>query len=271
MTVSWEEISRPAPAADARIAYGPDPLMFGDLRLPAGVARPPVAVVIHGGCWRAENDLAHASHLAEALRAAGMATWTLEYRRIGNAGGGWPGTFQDAIAGVNHVRELARQYDVDIDRTVLVGHSAGGHLALWLASHAGRMDVHPDLSALRVTLRGVVSLAGITDLHEFSRGDAYCNASVPPLLGGTPTAVPDRYDAASPLAMTPPAASVLLVHGGRDAYVPRSQPERYRDRFVGVTLDFLEDAGHFDLIAPWSPHWRRIERQILAAAHTPDE
>ena len=116
-----------------KFSYGEDPLQFGELYLPAGDGPFPVVVLIHGGCWLAEFDQAHLRSLAVAARDSGFAVWNVEYRRVGNPGGGWPGTFLDVAAGTDYLRELARQHPLDLEQVVPVGHSAGGHLALWLA------------------------------------------------------------------------------------------------------------------------------------------
>jgi acetyl esterase/lipase len=141
--------STPPPPATERIPYGPDPLQFGDLRLPEGPGPHPVVVVVHGGFWRARWDLEHIGHACAALtREAGVATWCIEYRRIGNEGGGWPGTFLDVGAATDFLREIAKTHSLDLDRVVTIGHSAGGHLAVWLAArqHIPKDDsLHTDL------------------------------------------------------------------------------------------------------------------------------
>src|SRR5258708_6244242 len=148
-----DALKGPFPKADQRIAYGSDPQQFGDLRMPAkaGPGPVPVAIVIHGGCWLAEYDLEYMGRLSAALAEKGVATWTIEYRRVGNPGGGAPGTFNDIAAAAAYLRVLAKQYPLDVKRTVAVGHSAGGHLALWLASS--------------FPLKGVVSRARVADLR----------------------------------------------------------------------------------------------------------
>lgn len=120
----------PPPLSEARIRYGSDPLHFADLRLPARPEPYPVVVLIHGGFWRNRYSLDHIGHMAQALTDAGVATWTPEYRRIGDSGGGYPGTFLDIVAALNHLQAIATDYNLDLDRVVVAGHSAGGHLAL---------------------------------------------------------------------------------------------------------------------------------------------
>src|SRR5262249_52589172 len=151
-------------------------------------------------CWFAEYDLNHAANLSEKLTHLGAATWSLEYRRIGNAGGGWPGTFQDVAEGTDYLRVLAEKYPLDLSRVIVVGHSAGGQLALWLAA---RYKLPAD-SALYtknpLPLKGVVALAAISDLRKY-RPD--CSDSVTKLLGGAPEEFAIRYEQTSPIELLP--------------------------------------------------------------------
>ena len=126
--------SFPNPPADHIISYGKDRLQFGELRLPPGAGPFPAMVLIHGGCWLAEFDIAHVRKLAAAFTATGIATWTIEYRRVGDPGGGWPGTFDAVAAGADHLVALAAQFELDLSRVVVAGHSAGGQLAIWLTN-----------------------------------------------------------------------------------------------------------------------------------------
>ncbi len=131
---SRDILTRPAPPVDHRLSYGTDEFQFGDLRLPKGAGPHPVAIVIHGGCWMSEYGLSYMGHLSAALTEAGVATWCVEYRRVGNQGGGWPGTFEDVARAADHLRKIAKTYPLDLNQVIAVGHSAGGHLALWLAA-----------------------------------------------------------------------------------------------------------------------------------------
>jgi acetyl esterase/lipase len=260
-----------APAAEHREAYGSGPLQFGELRLPPGVTRRlPVVVFIHGGCWRAAYDLAHVAAAADALVKVGYAVWVPEYRRVGDDGGGFPGTFDDVAAAVDHVRVLAAKYPVlDTTRAVVAGHSAGAQLALWAASRRAN-DAPSGLAASRTPLRvaGVVSLAGITDLATYGAAAGNCNSAVTPLLGGTPAQVAERYAAVSPIERLPIGAPVQIVHGAEDPIVPVAQSRDFAARSkqagASVTLTEVPGAGHFDLVAPQSSAWPSVVAAIRA-------
>ncbi|HYW09508.1 MAG TPA: alpha/beta hydrolase [Longimicrobium sp.] len=267
--ISYEELAAGrAEAADHRVAYGADPLQFGELRLPAGSGAAPVVVLIHGGCWLGEYDVSHTGQAAEALAGAGFAVWAIEYRRLGNPGGGWPGTFNDVARGVNHVRVLAGQFPrLDTARVVLAGHSAGGQLALWAASR--RAGEEPG-GGMPPRVAGVVSLAGITDLRAYAAGAGDCNASVAPLLGGSPAEVPERYAAVSPVERVPLGVPARFVHGAGDAIVPVAQSralvERMRAAGESAELTVVDGAGHFDVIAPRSRAWQSVVDAVRALA-----
>ena len=239
----------PAPAADHRLAYGPDPQQFGELRLPAGAGPHPLAIALHGGFWRAKYDLAHLGHLCAAITAAGIATWSVEYRRVGNPGGGCPGTLDDVALGALYARGLAARYSIDSARVAAFGHSAGGQLALWL----GARRVLP--------LRGIVALAPVSDLVQASAlrlGSGITDT----FLGGTPREVPARYADASPRARLPLGLPQLLLHGREDDTVPITMSEEYvaAARAAGDEARLLafEGAGHFELIDPRTPEGRAV-------------
>ena len=271
--VTWDEISAAvAPPAGRRIAYGPAEQNFGELRLPAGPGPYPVAVILHGGCWRSQYGLSYMASFADALTRAGIATWSLEYRRVGDAGGGWPGTFEDVSRGADHVRTLARIEPLDLDRVVLVGHSAGGHLALWLAARRRLPPESPLLSPDPLRVRGVVALAGIPDLRSYSTGPIPCNAAVASLMGGPPDAVPARYGQASPIELLPLGVSSRLLRGSLDDVVPAAQAENFaaaaRARGDDAEARTIDGAGHFDLVAPFSAAWPEVAREVSAMLAT---
>ena len=182
------------PEPDARIHYDDGALQFGDLRVPPGSGPHPVAVFIHGGCWLAEYDIGHSSKLTAALARSGIATWSLEYRRVGNDGGGWPGTYQDVGRGTDHLRSIAREYDLDLDRVIVMGHSAGGHLALWAAARSRLPAEAPVASTDPLAVRGVLALAPAADLESLHEQQV-CGHVIDKLMGGSPEEFPERYTA----------------------------------------------------------------------------
>ncbi|NEA34695.1 alpha/beta fold hydrolase [Streptomyces sp. SID13031] len=245
------------------ISYGADESQVAELYLPEGDGKVPVAVVIHGGFWMSSYGRELATPLAEDLAAQGIAGYAIEYRRVGN-GGGWPTTFEDVAAAID---KLADQPRLDLTKVVAVGHSAGGHLAVWAASRPGLPPGAPG-AAPRVVLTGAVSQAGVLDLvnayDEKVGGDA-----VPAFVGTTPAKDRARYQLASPYERLPLKVPVALVHGTRDGQVPIEQSRRYRDAAIKagdqVKLTELEHVGHFELIDPQDKAWLtcRSEAQRL--------
>jgi acetyl esterase/lipase len=219
----------PPPAADARVAYGPEPLQFGDLRVPGGDGAAPLAVVIHGGYWQAQWNLIHTGHLCVALARAGIATWNLEYRSVGVPGGEWPAAGEDVALALAAVARLPFPHD---GRVVLVGHSAGGQLALWAAKRA------------RVP---VVALAPVSDVRDAAarRGPESAPARF---------MAPGHFGDGSPLELLPLGVRQIVIHGTADEDVPYEMSERYVAAAGGeAELVTLDGAGHFDAIDPQSP------------------
>lgn len=267
MATSRERVlETPPPPADLRLSYGPESLHIGDLRLPDGPGPHPVVVMVHGGFWRNRFSLDHTGHACAALTAAGLATWNIEYRRLGDRGGGWPGTFLDVARAADYVREIAPQYHLDLDRVVTMGHSAGGHLALWLAARSrigGGETLH---SAAPLRLRGAISLAGVVDLERAWQLGLSENV-VESFMGGSPAEVPVRYATASPAALLPLGLRQTLIHGTDDETVPYEMSRHYLAAALArgdeARLIALPGAGHFEIVDPLAAEWS----DILAAIH----
>jgi acetyl esterase/lipase len=258
----------PRPKADFRLSYGRDPLQFGELRLPEGEGPFPVVVVIHGGCWLADYGLGYMSALADALTDAGLATWSIEYRRVGNEGGGWPGTFRDVARAVDHLREIAADHSLDLESVGAIGHSSGGHLALWLGGRVSLDEGDPIRGRDPVFVNGVVALAGIFDLAAYTSPDG-CGSAVPGLVGGQPPDVPDRLRRVSPIEMLPFGIDLTLVISELDSIVPASQAHNFvaAARKMGDQVKILEmaGAGHFELVDPLNPAFHVILRAVRRA------
>lgn len=257
---SEDILEREPPDVGQRIAYGAEPQQFGDLRLPASGGPHPVVIGIHGGYWRARYDLTYYGHVCAALTAAGIATWNIEYRRIGDTGA-WPGTFSDVAAATDFLRTLAPRYSLNLDRVVVVGHSAGGHLACWLAGRRNIPVESPLYTPDPLPLAGVVSLAGVVDLRRaFALGLSENATGL--LMGGSPADYPDRYAAGSPYDLLPLGVRQFLLHGTADTDVPLELSERYVRRASAkgdpATLLTLPGVGHFELVDPASQVWPTV-------------
>ena len=261
-------IPRPAPMAEIR--YGPTATQAIDLFVPAGRGPFPVAVLIHGGCWTAKTAAREQlRHVGADLARRGIAVWSVGYRRADEAGGGYPGTYQDIGSAIDRLRAEAPRYRLDLSRTVLVGHSAGGHLALWAAAR----DRLPPASTLRVAEpfipRNVVALAGVGDLQRFAPlVPGICGPGIVENLVGEPTETrPDVYADTSPSALPATDASVVMVSGVLDRLVPPYVAHDYarsvRDD-LAVDLVNLPNAGHFDLVADGAS-WIEVRRIVEAA------
>ncbi|MCU1307133.1 MAG: esterase [Acidobacteriaceae bacterium] len=245
-------LSRTPPAYDARLKYGSDPNQFGDLRLPGSKGKHPLVMMIHGGFWRAKYDLAHAGHLCAGLTRSGIATFNLEYRRVGNPGGGWPGTFEDIISGYRFIHQYAAKNNIDASKSVVMGHSAGGQLALCLAGREPR-------------LAGAVSLAGVVDVKRAWELHLSNNAAEE-FMGGSPAQVPEHFHEASPIEIAIPKVQQVLIHGAKDDVVPVDFSREYvrvkKERGEHVKLIEIEDVGHYELIDPESKAWKQVLESV---------
>jgi acetyl esterase/lipase len=259
----------PSKPADTKIPYGKDDRQYGELRLPKGNGPFPVAVVIHGGCWVEKfATLQNTAALADALRDAGVATWNIEYRRADSPGGGWPGTFTDVADGVDILRQIAKEHPLDLSRVVVVGHSAGAHLALWAGARARLPKSSPLYRQSPLPLRAAVALGGPGDLRAFRVYDEkICGTPViDQLMGGTPEEHMARYAEGSPVELLPLGVRQVLIVGVDDGVMPPPERETYAARATkaGDRVEIVEvPGGHFEVIAPTSTAWPAVRDKVL--------
>lgn len=255
-------------AAPQRYGYGEDPSQFADLYLPDRGVRG-VVVIIHGGYWRSTYGAELGEPLARDLAGRGYACWNLEYRRAGN-GGGWPATFDDVAAGIDALGRAAAEHGLDLGSTTALGHSAGGHLAVWAAGRARLPSGAPGAGMPAVPLTAVVSQAGVLDLGE-ARELRLSDDAVENLLGAPGDA--ERYRLADPMTAIPLDIPVYAVHGTEDTTVPPSQAENYvaAATAAGAAAELVLVPGdHFDVITPGTEAWERIVGLLDAAAGAAD-
>jgi acetyl esterase/lipase len=261
----------PAVKPDAVSRYGDGPDTFGHLHRPAGAGPHPVGIVLHGGCWQAPYDLRPMGSLCAALAREGIAAWSLEYRRLGG-GGGWPATFLDVAAGADHLRALADAHALDLSRVVTLGHSAGGHLALWLAARH-RLPAHAELATRDpLAVRGVVALAALGDLAEGLRL-GLCGEACGLVLGGAPEPPAGREAQGSPARLLPLGVPHRHIVGAEDTIVPPGYVRAFVESAAragdDARVQVIADAGHFECASPATVMWPVVlaaTRELLGAA-----
>ncbi|MBU6165432.1 MAG: alpha/beta hydrolase [Alphaproteobacteria bacterium] len=245
-------------------AYGKDAAQVGELRLPAGPGPHPVVIVIHGGCWwKGFATRANTAALASRLTERGFATWNIEYRQQGDAGGGWPGTFQDWAAATDHLRDLAKRHPLDLARVAVTGHSAGAHAALWVAARHRLPKDSAIASPDPLKIGAVVGIDGPPDPgSELALFEEGCGVpAVTGMFGGKPDQQQQRYAQGSPQALLPLgvksgviSASLFLSPTAATRWV--TQARLGKDRASAL---ILAGTGHFEVIAPGSPVWSQVE------------
>jgi acetyl esterase/lipase len=240
-----------------------------------------VAIVIHGGCWLSIADLSYVRPLASELVEAGWATWTLEFNPIDQAEGSWPGILQDVAAGADHLLKIAGEYSLDLERVAAVGHSSGGHLALWLSARSGAEGRTPPLPGSEgdpLAIRGVVGLAPVAGLEDFQARSDRCGSTIvarlvdsPPAGAGegTPEASlrrESRLDATDPERMLPLGVAQLMIFGEEDGIVPPAHGVAWQGRVEEfgdeVQVQIVSGAGHFEVVAPWTASWPDVETAL---------
>ncbi len=268
MAASWEELlNRPRPAATQRFTYGAAPEQFAELWLPANKGKHAVVILLHGGCWQASiPGFGLMAHIAADLRDHGIAVWNVEYRSLGAEGAGYPGTFLDVAQGVDYLPRIAKKYNLDLSRTVVMGHSAGGQLALWAAAR-GHLDKHSLLYRPHpLTVKAAVSLAGVVDLRSFRYDGPACNAAetIDALISDDGK---DSYADTSPAELLPLHVPQLIVTGTDDDIVPQEFGDHYAEaaRKAGDKVEVLDIGGasHIDLIDPQSDAWPKIRAALM--------
>jgi acetyl esterase/lipase len=254
---------------DFVVAYGKEPEQFGHLRIPEGTGPFPVLVVIHGGCWLSFANLEHLGRFSADLTEAGVATWNIEYRRVDSPGGGWPNTFLDVANGIDYLRVLQSDYPLDLNQVVVVGHSAGGHLALWTAGRSNIPEESPLFREKPLSIKGAVSLNGpgllgpLRDTDNVDCGDDV----VDKLIGGGPQEVPDNYAAGSPIRLLPVAVPLRILTGADDIAVLQSLADIFAAAAAeagdDVTSVTLEGVAHFETVVPGTDVWPEVRSTIL--------
>ncbi|WP_394781772.1 alpha/beta hydrolase [Undibacterium sp.] len=263
------------PEPDVHLAYGAQPSQFVELFKPEGHGPFPVAIVIHGGCWTVEfGGIKQMHNVAGDLARRGIAVWNVEYRRVDEEGGGYPGTYQDISAALNLLQASAGKYGLDASRVVAIGHSAGGQLAQWAAARKKlplSSPLHqPDPLAIPV----VISLGGLADLrHEEKLIKSSCDRDMVQLTGTPSAARPDVFSDTSSAEMMPTGGSTILINGELDTVSPprvgQDYAKRARDAGDHAEAITLPGASHYDEIAATSPSWKLVLAQILKALGMP--
>ena len=248
------------------VDYGPEPQQSGDLHTPLSGGPHPVVVLVHGGYWSTGFDRSAMRPLAEELVQLGYAAWNIDYRRVGDPGGGWPGTLEDVATAMDLLADRADADDLDLDRVAVIGHSAGSQLAMWSTARGQLPPGAPGAGPVVVptaaaSLSGVLDLAGAVELPAIGRFEDL-RRSVIDLLGGTPQQVPDRYALASPIELLPLGVPQLLLHGIDDDIVPASLTFTYRDAAAAagdeVTTSIIEGVDHFDTAVAEKAWWSAV-------------
>ena len=270
-------------SAPERIKYGTADTSFGELVVPRDGAGPfPVAVLLHGGCWLStRGNVQQMRPIATMLADHGIASWNVEYRRVGHAGGGWPGTFRDVSDATDFVLDLAATHPLDVKRVVVIGHSSGGYFAAWLAGRhhlpGGNPLVGP--SPLKPTGSGAarrVSRSAVID-SKGTDGRLFCDEPIlSRLIGGAPESVPDHFRLASPLGLLPfgipqeyvvssqryPVTPHRPLAAGRTTLAMPDYPALAREAGDRVTVQIVPDADHFDFLQPAKPAWAAVEAAV---------
>lgn len=252
------------PAPSARYAYGAAPSQYAELFLPQGSGPFPVAVLVHGGCWTSKfGGIGQLRNMAGALASHGIAVWNVEYRRVDEPGGGYPGMYQDMNAALDLLAAQARRHPLDLERIVAVGHSAGGQLVQWIAGRARIPASSPLYHPAPLPVRDIVSLGGLADLRgEAALIKSSCGRDTAQLAGEPSSARPDVFSDTNAAELMPNGSRTWLVTGALDTISPPRAAHAYaaRARAAGdhAEVVILRDASHYDEVAATSPAWPQV-------------
>ena len=252
------------PAPSATIAYGSAPSQFAELFRPAGRGPFPVVVLVHGGCWTVQyGGITQMRNVAGALAARGIAVWNVEYRRVDEQGGGYPGTYLDIHAALDTLAAQAPRYQLDLQRIVAMGHSAGGQLVQWIAGRARIAPASPLYQGAPLPVRHIISLGGLADLrHEQALIKSSCGRDLAQLAGLPSAARPDVFADTNAADLMPNGSSTVLITGELDTISPPRAAFDYAARAQAAgdsaRVIILPQASHYDEIAASSPAWKLI-------------
>ncbi|MFL6707177.1 MAG: alpha/beta hydrolase [Massilia sp.] len=263
------------PAPSAIIAYGKAPSQYAELFRPAGKGPFPVAVLVHGGCWTKEyGGITQLRSLAGALISQGIAVWNVEYRRVDEAGGGYPGTYQDVNAAIESLGTQAKQQQLDVERVVAIGHSAGGQLVQWLAGRGRIAPTSPLFQPHFLPVRQIISLGGLADLRrEEALIKSSCERDMIDLTGLPSASRPDVFSDTNAAELMPNGSHTVLITGELDTVSPPRVAHDYAARATAAgdsaEVIILPRASHYDEVAPASPAFELVLPAIRAALGMP--
>jgi acetyl esterase/lipase len=271
--MAWPDLlERPRPQPSTTLHYGENALQVVDLWRPAGAGPHPVVLMVHGGCWQTGiADRRIMNWIADDLRRRGYAVWNIDYRGVDRTGGGYPGTFLDATAAADALETYADQFQLDLDRLVAVGHSAGGHLALWLAGRPRLPAGSPLRAPNPLRIPHVISLGGLPDLEEAARppGSGCGNEVIPRITGEASASRPDPYADTSVPRLAPLGVDQVLINGMQDRIIPTAYAEGYaapmRSAGDAVRVRMIDRTGHVELVAPETAAWAATVEEIARA------
>lgn len=264
--MKWSELlTRSKPMPNATLAYGADATQVVDIWLPALRGPHPTVIMVHGGCWTTEiADRTIMNWISDDLRKRGIAVWNIDYRGVDRPGGGYPGTFNDASAAADLLRANTARYNLDVKRLTAVGHSAGGHIALWLAGRHRLAKASVLRSQRPMPIRTVISLGGLPDLEQAAKPPGSgCGMEVIPKISG------GRYAETSVPRLAPLGVRQVLINGLQDKIIPVAFAADYasamRSKGDRVVVRMIDQSGHVELIAPETQAWRTAVHEINSA------